>query len=155
MRRLQKSPEQAYADISHRYSHGLQECVGQAFPQPEVAANCLISLGSFVYHKPVPSPSESFELLPPTTSCSKKSHSLIRTDREQTRLVYSLSLTDGFTELSPSCMACSTQRPFIVHVAPFGTFPRSLFILRWGPEPRRLINTDLFSAVALVLFLVS
>lgn len=77
MRRLQKSPEQAYADISHRYSHSLQEFVAQVFPQPEVIAKCLITLGRFVFHEPVQSPSESYELLPPTTSRSKKSHGLI------------------------------------------------------------------------------
>lgn len=53
MRRLQKSPEQTYADISHRYSHGLQEFVAQAFAQPEVIAKCLITFGSFVFHEPV------------------------------------------------------------------------------------------------------
>lgn len=68
-------------------------------------------------------------------------------DREQTLLVYPLPSTDGFTELSPSCTTCSTQQPFIICVAPLGTFPSSLSFLRWGPEMRRLDNTDLFSGV--------
>lgn len=72
MRRLQKSPEQAYA-VSYWYSHGLQEFVAQAFPQPEVIAKRLITLRRFVFHEPVQSPSESYELLPPAASHSKKS----------------------------------------------------------------------------------
>lgn len=78
MRRLQKSPEQAYADISHWYSHGLQGFVTQAFPQSEGFAKCLITISRFVIYEPVQSPSEPHKLSPPTESCTKKSHSLIR-----------------------------------------------------------------------------
>lgn len=75
--------------------------------------------------------------------------------REQPLLVYPLPLTDGFTELFPSCTTCSTQQPFIIYVAPLGTCLSSLSFLRWGPELHRLINTDLFSVVVVFLFLLS
>jgi len=78
-----------------------------------------------------------------------------RKEREQTLLVYPLPLTDSFTELSPSCTTCSTQQPFIILVAPLGTFLSSLFFLRWGSELHRLITTDLLSAVEVFLFLLS